>query len=98
MALQVFEKCIEEGLVGTLVWNEIRRAVPSKILEERFKLKSGSCGYMQLKELPKSWKRNRSEKNAPKDGRKPRDKEGSPPPAPKPTTTIIETSFQSDKE
>jgi hypothetical protein len=34
MAIQVFQECCEEGMVGHLVWNEIRRAVPPKLLQE----------------------------------------------------------------
>lgn len=96
MTMQVFEKCVEEGLVGALVWNEIRRAIPSNQLEERFRLKHGSVGNMQLPELPKSWKRNRYERNAPQSRRE--DKDESPPSVPKPTTTLIETSFQSGRD
>ena len=95
MALQIFEKCVEEGLVGVLVWNEVRRAVPSRELERKFRLKAGSCGHMQLKDLPRGWKRNRYEKNAPKAKRKSNDEA---PPPPKPRTTIVETAVQSGRD
>jgi hypothetical protein len=32
MSLQIFEKCIEDSLFGSLVWNEVRRAVPLQVL------------------------------------------------------------------
>lgn len=96
MALKIFDACREEGLVGTLVWNEIRRAVPSHQLEKEYRLK-GRCGDMQLKDLPKSWKqRNRFDKNAPK-RRKKADVKSRKTPAPT-GATIIETSVQSGKD
>mmetsp|Transcript_107625 Transcript_107625/g.219663 ORF Transcript_107625/g.219663 Transcript_107625/m.219663 type:complete len:235 (+) Transcript_107625:1-705(+) len=54
MALQIFQECCDDGLVGFLAWNEIRRAVPSKVLQEAFRLKR-QCGSLETKDLPKSW-------------------------------------------
>jgi hypothetical protein len=94
MALQIFAKCREEGLVGTLVWNEVRRAVPSWELEEKLNLKSS--GNKQLRDLPQAWRQqNRNDKLAPRptSRRKPQT-----PAAPKQRTTFIEASAQSSKD
>lgn len=56
MSLGIFEKCIEDGLVGSLVWNEVRRAVPLQVLAQKFQLK-GSPGSMTLRDLPHKWRR-----------------------------------------
>ena len=97
MALQIFAKCSEEGLVGTLVWNEVRRAVPSWELEEKLKLR-GSAGSMQLKDLPRAWKmQNRGDKLSRPTARRPKKD------APLTQNSasgrfIVETSFQSGKD
>lgn len=56
MALQVFDRCIEAGLVNELVWTEVKRAVPAKLLFSKYKLR-GSIGSMTLRNLPASWTR-----------------------------------------
>jgi hypothetical protein len=97
MALQIFEKCCADGLVGALVWNEVRRAVPYKQIDQTYRLK-GPSANLQLRDLPKSWKKsNRFDKNPPKTRRRDNDNEDLLS-APKPGTTIIETSFQSGKD
>lgn len=57
MALQVLEKCMGEGLVGELVWNEIRRAVPNKLLGEKMVL-SKPVGSIRVQDLPSNCRRN----------------------------------------
>jgi hypothetical protein len=57
MALQVFQECCSEGLVGNLVWNEVRRSVPPKLLQDATQVK-GHVGSMDVAELPKSWWEN----------------------------------------
>lgn len=62
MALKVFERCCEEGLVGKLVWNEIRRVVPTSELDLTIQLKN-SCSHLELRDLPRKWKhKNRFDK------------------------------------
>jgi hypothetical protein len=94
MAMQIFAKCCDEGLVGTLVWNEVRRAVPDWELEEKLNLK-GRTGNKQLRDLPKDWRnQNRNDKLArPMTRRKMQT-----PSTPRPRTTFIETSAQSSKD
>lgn len=55
MALQLFDKCKTQGLVGELVWNEVRRAVEPKILTNALHLKA-SPNSVSLKDLPLQWK------------------------------------------
>jgi hypothetical protein len=95
MALQVFDKCCEDGLVGNLVWNEIRRAVPSQILDKTYSLKK-RCGNMELRDLPRRWKqKNRFDKNAPTSKRP--DKPEMPKRTPR-SVSIIETTGQSGRD
>ena len=62
MSLQVFQKCCNEGLVGPLVWKEVKRAVPYKVLEDVLSLRK-PVTKVQLKDLPRHWKnRNRFDK------------------------------------
>jgi hypothetical protein len=95
MALQIFDKCISDGLVGGLVWNEVRRAVPAKQLAKVYNL-SGPIGSIQVRELPKKWRQaNKADKNAPPTKRQ------APPKVEEtnlPTRTIVETSVQSGKD
>ena len=63
MALQIFRECCDDGLVGFLVWNEVRRAVPSKLLDETYRLKR-RCGSLELNDLPKAWKVNCRERRS----------------------------------
>mmetsp|Transcript_10288 Transcript_10288/g.24657 ORF Transcript_10288/g.24657 Transcript_10288/m.24657 type:complete len:666 (+) Transcript_10288:179-2176(+) len=95
MALQVFGKCCEEGKVGNLVWNEVRRAVPGYVLDKTCRLKKKS-GNMELRDLPRQWKqKNRYDKNAPKSKRpeKPQKPKRSPN-----QVSIIETAGQSGRD
>jgi hypothetical protein len=57
MALQVFQECCSEGLVGNLVWNEVRRSVPPKLLQDATQV-NGHVGSMDVADLPKSWWEN----------------------------------------
>ena len=96
MALQVFDKCINDGLVGTLVWNEIRRAVPAKQLAKTYKL-NGPIGIIQVRDLPRQWKKsNRDDKKAPQTKRI--ETESDDLNRPRPTWTIVETSACSGKD
>lgn len=63
MALQLFDKCCQDGLVGELVWNEIRKVVAAKILQDRlrsFSSKSSNkpVGKLRVRDLPLVWCRN----------------------------------------
>ena len=96
MALQVFDKCINDGLVGTLVWNEVRRAVPAKQLAKTYKL-SGPIGSLQVRDLPREWKKsNLDDRRAPQTKRIPTDSEDVNRPGP--MWTIVETSACSGKD
>jgi hypothetical protein len=66
MTMQVFKKCCEEGLVGELVWNEVRRAVPPKLLSEKMGISAKPVGFVQVRDLPQDCRRNvRGDKKAP---------------------------------
>ena len=54
MAITVFNKCCDDGLVGPLVWNEVRRAVPMKLLHDTLGLKR-HVGSLQVNDLPTEW-------------------------------------------
>ncbi len=96
MALQIFDKCIDDGLVGGLAWNEVRRAVPAKQLAKVYRLK-GPIGSIQVRDLPRKWKQsNKFDKNAPQS--KWSKKKEDEAPRMMPTRTIVETSVQSDKD
>ena len=56
-ALQLFDRCCEDGFVGELVWNEARRVIPAKQLSEHIDLK-GSIRSTQIRDLPREWRRN----------------------------------------
>ena len=61
MALQIFHDCCDDGLVGYLVWNEVRRAVPMKLLQEACRIRK-SLGSMEAKDLPGEWTFNCKER------------------------------------
>jgi hypothetical protein len=63
MAMHIFETCSDAGLVGDLVWNEVRRAVPSRVLAKTCSLRE-SVGMTSLSHLPRSWRRNCRDKQA----------------------------------
>lgn len=97
MALQIFDKCISDGLVGALAWNEVRRAVPAKELQNVYGLK-GFVSTMQVKDLPRRWRKsNRLDKNAPQFKRKEEHTDEGPM-RQQPMRTIVETSVQSGKD
>jgi pentatricopeptide repeat protein len=96
MALQIFDKCKSDGLVGALTWNEVRRAVPAKQIQKAYSLK-GLASNVQVRDLPRSWKRsNRFDKNAPQKKRKQTNEHATSQPTP--TAMIIETSVQSGRD
>jgi len=57
MALQIFQECCNDGLVGFMAWNEVRRAVPIKILQEACMFKR-QIRSLEVKDLPKEWTKN----------------------------------------
>jgi len=105
MALQIFDECRENGLVGTLAWSEIRRAVPIKLVQEACQMRR-PCGSLDAKDLPKAWRSNiregqykkykRREQNSRRE--KTKDKSKQPKPPPKPATFIVERSFATGKD
>lgn len=68
MAMKVFDQCCRDGMVGELVWNEIRRAVtpasllpviPKALLERK-----GNLGSVDVNDIPRNWRRGvESKKN-----------------------------------
>jgi Pentatricopeptide repeat domain len=58
MALNVFTRCVAEGKVGELAWNEARRAVPatelSKVVREHSR--GRASGKAQWRDLPREWR------------------------------------------
>jgi len=73
MALQLFDKCCEDGLVGELVWNEVRKVVPSSIVQDRIRSSSSRAdssrnsnnkpvGTLRLLDLPRQWRNNLRDK------------------------------------
>jgi hypothetical protein len=106
MALSVFDKCREEGLVGDMVWKEIRRAVPYQTLREKYNLPPRPVETLQVRDLPRAGSRSlpgryRPRKQAPKRrSRKEREKAR----APKARASaqrfrnISETSYQSGRD
>ena len=63
MALQLFQACCNDGLVGELVWSEARRALPAKTLTELLPTRK-PISAIKIQDLPNSWK-----KSLPKDRR-----------------------------
>lgn len=106
MALQIFDSCSKDGLVGDLVWNEVRKTVPSSELETRLppSVKSKRLvGTMTLRDLPRSWKRNTRDKQAKrrtrrrKQSRKQQNDDDSPQLI-RPMRNIVEKSYQSGRD
>jgi hypothetical protein len=64
MALHIFEKCCNAGLVGDLVWNEVRKAVPSQTLAKLASLGQSVGMSSSLQQLPQLWRRNCRDKQA----------------------------------
>jgi pentatricopeptide repeat protein len=56
MALQIFDKCVTEGLVGNLAWNEARKSIPSGMLMKKYRLKR-QPGSLKVRDLPRGWRR-----------------------------------------
>jgi PPR repeat family len=113
MALQVFQECCEEGMVGDLVWNEIRRSIPPQLLQEACQFQR-ECGSMEVHDLPVEWRVNnkgdkpklqtKQRESRPKNGRsstirrrQTKDKAKATNP-PKPKVFLVEKSFSSDKD
>lgn len=103
MALQIFQECCDDGLVGFMVWNEVRRAVPIKLLQEAY-LFERQCGSLEVKDLPKVWTSNCRERrsknrNIRRKGKYDKDKSGGPSKRqPADTTFIIERSFATGQD
>ena len=58
MGLQLFKGCCQDGLVGDLVWNEARRALPAKVLSNLFRNQPKPLSAMRVQDLPRSWRKN----------------------------------------
>lgn len=56
MSLQLFRTCCNDGLVGGLVWDEARRALPAKTLRELLRTKK-PLAAIKIQDLPNSWKK-----------------------------------------
>jgi hypothetical protein len=101
MALQIFQECCDDGLVGYLVWNEVRRAVPAKVLQEVYRFKR-QCGSMEVEDLPREWNANcrerRSNKHRKQNDRKRKTKAEENEEKTQPKTFIIERSFSTGKD
>jgi hypothetical protein len=113
MALQIFQECCDDGLVGFIVWNAMRRAVPSKLLQEVYGFKR-QCGSLEVEDLPKEWTKNcrergsnkqrhrkQNDRNMKTKGKYNKEKSGDPDPSNKQhadTTFIIERSFETGKD
>ena len=102
MAMLVFKKCCEDGLVGDLVWNEVRKAVPSHSLY--VPNHKGPVGTLKVRDLPRSWRTNARDKQAAAAKRRKRqsptlDKGGGKPTKPiRPMRNIIERSYESGRD
>lgn len=96
MALQIFDKCIDDGLVGALVWNEVRRAVPAKLLTTTYQLK-GAVANIQVQHLPRKWKRFNQNDRKNQHTKRKETPQGSASSRQRPTQTIIENCVQSGK-
>jgi len=55
VALKLFDDCMKDGLVGELVWTEVRRTVQSRVLSRALNLKGGPPSTLVVKDLPRSW-------------------------------------------
>jgi hypothetical protein len=103
MALHIFEKCCNAGLVGDLVWNEVRRAVPSGTLAKLCNLGQSSVGTASLQQLPPLWRRNCRDKQAIKTRRRNRtspkkDEPSSKSIRPMGAHVIVEKSYESGRD
>jgi hypothetical protein len=96
MALQIFDKCIDDGLVGTLVWSEVRRVVPAEQLAQTYRL-NGHIGSIQVRDLPRRWKKsNRFDKKLTQTNRKAAEQNDTD--ELRPTWSMVETSVWSGKD
>ena len=56
MALKLFQKCADDGLVGELVWTEVRRTVQSRVLSKALSHELQSPpSKVNVDRLPKRW-------------------------------------------
>lgn len=103
MALQIFQESCDDGLVGFMVWNEIRRSVPGKLLQETYGFRR-QCGSLDVEDLPKEWRKNSKEKRFSKQrhqqqsDRHRKTKSNPPETKPKNRTFIVEKSFATGKD
>lgn len=110
MASQIFDTCCKEGLVGDLVWNEVRKVVPSRELARKLpssnKKTNKPIGTMTLRDLPRSWKRNTRDKQAarrtrrrkPKHKQQDSDSSSLSPQPMRPMRNIVEKSYESGRD
>jgi len=56
MAMNVFQKCCEEGYVGDMVWNQMRNLVPSDQLSALLKNNRKPLSATRVVDLPRSWR------------------------------------------
>ena len=54
MGIQLFQSCCQDGLVGDLVWDEARRALPTKVLMNLIRVEK-PLGAIRRQDLPRSW-------------------------------------------
>ena len=105
MALRVFESCCDDGYVGDLVWKEARRAIPTNELNRALP-KQLQGRPVEVRDLPRAWKRNQRAKKSSVQKYKPirsTKKQGSGKQSPKPSASrqlrnISETSWQSGRD
>lgn len=63
MGLQLFEASCQDGLVGDLVWSEVRRVLPAKTLSDYLGMKK-PLSSIRPRDLPSAWR-----KKLPRDAR-----------------------------
>eukprot|EP00522_Entomoneis_paludosa_P006204 CAMPEP_0172446014 /NCGR_PEP_ID=MMETSP1065-20121228/5721_1 /TAXON_ID=265537 /ORGANISM="Amphiprora paludosa, Strain CCMP125" /LENGTH=669 /DNA_ID=CAMNT_0013197031 /DNA_START=295 /DNA_END=2304 /DNA_ORIENTATION=+ len=56
MSLQLFADCCDKGLVEDLVWNEVQRCVPDRMMSDHVGM--GPVKSLRLRDLPRQWRRN----------------------------------------
>ena len=67
LAKKVFELCCADGLVGEMVWNEVRRSIPYKVIAQEILPRKyhvrGGIPKTRLRDVPPHWRVNVSDKN-----------------------------------
>lgn len=107
MALQIFTKCCEDGMVGDLAWNEVRRAVPPRLLSGILSRQGieKSLGSVQVRDLPRGWRQHVNDKKTQTSSRRRRksrsksDKSSDVTSTPmRPLRAMVEPSYESGKD